>query len=57
MRLFLLQIATLCYNIHTLLNRATSPKYALRLDVPYYEVLLAMVDVVYTRSDATELNR
>jgi len=57
MRLFLLQIAMLCYNIHTLLNRATSPKYALRLDVPYYEVLLAMVDVVYTRTGATELNR
>ncbi|WP_231990877.1 transposase [Natronobacterium gregoryi] len=57
MRLFLLQIATLCYNIHTLMNRATSPKYALRLDVPYYEVLLAIVDVVYTRRGATELNR
>lgn len=57
MRLFLLQIATLCYNIHTLMNRATSPRYALRLDVPYYEVLLAMVDVVYTRTGATELNR
>lgn len=56
MRLFLLQIATLCYNIHTLLNRAPSPKYAMRLDVPYYEVLIAMVDVVYTRSGATELN-
>jgi hypothetical protein len=57
MRLFLLQIATLCYNIHTLVNRATSPKYALRLDVPYYEILIAIVDVVYTRSGATELNR
>lgn len=57
MRLFLLQIATLCYNIHTLMNRATSPKYALRLDVSYYEVLLAIVDVVYTRRGATELNR
>lgn len=56
MRLFLLQIATLCYNIHTLMNRATSPKYGLRLNVAYYEVLIAIVDVVYSRSGATELN-
>lgn len=56
MRLFLLQIATLCYNIHTMMNRATSPKYGLRMNVAYYEVLLGIVDVVYSRTDATGLN-
>lgn len=57
MRLFLLQIATLFYNIHTLVNRAPDPKYALRLDVPAYEVLIAIVDSVYTRRDGTEVKR
>lgn len=54
LRFFLLNIAALYYNFHTLMNRAPSPTYGLRLDVPFYEVLIAIVDVVYTRSGATE---
>jgi hypothetical protein len=54
LRFCLLNIAALYYNFHTLMNRAPSPTYGLRLDVPFYEVLIAIVDVVYTRSGATE---
>lgn len=48
-RLFLFQISLLFYNMHVLINQAPSPKYALRLTVPYYEVLKAIVDVTFTR--------
>jgi hypothetical protein len=49
-RFFLFNIATLFYNIHTLINRAPSPKYGLRLDAKFDEVLLGIVDSVFTRS-------
>jgi hypothetical protein len=54
-RLFLLNIGTLFYNIHTLVNRARSPQYGLRLDVTYYQILQAIVESVFTRSQATTL--
>ena len=53
-RLFLFHLGTLLYNIHTLINRAMSPQYALRLDATYYDVLLGVVDSTFTRrSDAS----
>jgi len=48
-RLFLFNIASIFYNIHTLINRAPSPRYGLRLDVSYYEVLQAIVEFAFTR--------
>ncbi|MFC6861864.1 transposase [Halomicroarcula sp. GCM10025817] len=54
LRLFLLNLGTLFYNIHTLINRARSPEYGLRLDVPFYEVLIAIVNTTYTRAGATD---
>lgn len=53
-RLFLFNIASIFYNIHTLINRAISPTFALRLDVPYYEVLHAIVDASFSRSPPTD---
>lgn len=44
---FLLNVGMVYYNFHTLINRAPSPKYGLRLDVTFYEVLLGVVDVVF----------
>ena len=52
-RLFLFHLGTLLYNLHTLINRAASPQYALRLDVTYYEVLLGVVDSTFTRTGDT----
>lgn len=48
-RLFLFNIASIFFNIHTLINRAPSPKYGLRLDVSYYEVLQAIVEFAFSR--------
>lgn len=45
-RFFLFNIATLYYNIHTLINRAPSPRYGLRLDAKFDEVLLGLVDSI-----------
>lgn len=55
LRLFLLNIGALFYNIHTMVNRARSPNYGLRLDVPFYQVLLGVVDTVYTRTTPADL--
>jgi hypothetical protein len=49
LRLFIFNIGTLFYNIHTLLNRARSPEFGIRLDVPYYQVLQGLIESIYTR--------
>ncbi|MFC6718901.1 transposase [Natrialbaceae archaeon GCM10025896] len=54
LRLFLLNVATLFYNMHALMNRAVGPEYGLRLDVPYYDVLISVVEATFTRTGATE---
>lgn len=54
-RLFLLNIGTLFYNIHTLINRARSPQYGFRLDVTYYQILQAIVESVFSRDNATSI--
>lgn len=54
MRLFTLSVAMLFFNMHTLMNRAVAPEYALRLDVPHYSVLQAIVHSTFTRSGALE---
>jgi hypothetical protein len=51
---FLLNVGMLYYNFHTLINRAPSPQYGLRLNVTFYEVLLGVVDVVFQRKPSTE---
>ena len=48
-RFFLLQIQTFVYNIHTLINRALSPKLAIPLDVTYDQVLKAITESAFTR--------
>jgi hypothetical protein len=50
-RLFLIKSGSLFYNIHTLINRAPSPKYGLRLDVPHDMVLNGIVEWIFTRQD------
>jgi hypothetical protein len=50
-RLFLYNIGLIFYNIHTLINRAPSPKYGLRLNVPHDMVLQAIVDHAFSRED------
>jgi len=47
-RLFLFNIGSIIYNIHTLIKRCPSPRYGMRVDPQYYEVLQAIVDVVFT---------
>lgn len=47
-RLFLFNIGSVIYNIHTLIKRCPSPQYGLRIDAQYYEVLQAIIDVVFT---------
>jgi len=49
-RVFLFNVGALFYNIHTLINRAPSPRYGLRLDIPYYMVLQAIVEFSFTRA-------
>ncbi|WP_323675859.1 hypothetical protein [Halorubellus sp. PRR65] len=51
---FLLNAGMLYDNFHTLITRAPSPTYCLRLNVTYYEVLLGIVDVVFSRKSSTE---
>jgi len=51
-RLFLLNIGMLFYNIHTLINRAPSPRYGLPLDAPHYMVLKGIVEYVFNREAA-----
>lgn len=47
-RLLLFNIAAVLYNIHTVINRAPSPEYALRVNASYYDVLLAVVMTTFT---------
>ena len=47
-RLFFFKMGSVFYNIHTLINRARSPKYGYRLNVPYYQVLLAIATSIFT---------
>jgi hypothetical protein len=53
-RAFLFNIGTLFYNIHTMINRSRSPEYGLRIDAGYYEILVALVEYVFTRSRPTD---
>jgi hypothetical protein len=45
-RLFFFKIGSVFHNLHVLVNRARSPKYGYRLDVPYYQVLMAIAYTV-----------
>jgi len=47
-RLFFFKMGNVFYNIHVLINRARSPKYGYRLNVPYYQVLMAIANSIFT---------
>lgn len=46
-RLFFFKMGNVFYNIHVLINRARSPKYGYRLNVPYYQVLMAIANSIF----------
>lgn len=46
-RLFFLNLGTVFHNIHVLINNARSPRYGFCLDVPYYQILAAIVFSVF----------
>jgi hypothetical protein len=50
LQLFLLNIQTVLYNIHTLINRARSPRLGLALDPTYHQTLNAVSEAVFTRN-------
>lgn len=52
-RLFNLNVGSVFFNLHTLINRATS-QLGFILDVPFYDVLNAIVEATFTRKEATE---
>lgn len=56
LRLFLFNLGSVFYNIHTLMNRDLDPEYGLRLDPAYYDVLLGIIYSTFERSEATEVN-
>jgi hypothetical protein len=47
-RLFLFNIGCVFYNLHVLINRARSPEYGYRLDVTYYQILIAIAYSVFS---------
>lgn len=53
-RLYFANIAVLCHNIHTLINRAPAPDYGHRLSATHHEVLTALRDVAFTRADTAQ---
>ncbi|WP_248516351.1 transposase [Salinarchaeum laminariae] len=53
LRLFYLNVATIFYNIHTLINRATSG-LGYPLNAEFYQVLNAIVETTFTRKHPTD---